>query len=60
MDYPRYRRRGWPIGSGATESGGEQFSKRVKGTEQFWSLPGVETILGLRVLWLSQDDRWQR
>jgi hypothetical protein len=60
MDYPRYRRRGWPIGSGVTESGVKQFNKRVKGTEQFWSLPGVETILALRALWLSQDDRWQR
>jgi hypothetical protein len=60
MDYPSYRRKGWPIGSGVTESGVKQFNKRVKGTEQFWSLPGVETILTLRALWLSQDGRWQR
>lgn len=60
MDYPTYRRKGWPIGSGVTESGVKQFNKRVKGTEQFWSLPGVETILALRALWLSQDDRWRR
>ena len=60
MDYPTYRRKGWPIGSGVTESGVKQFNKRVKGTEQFWSLPGVEAILALRSLWLSQDDRWQR
>lgn len=60
MDYPTYRRKGWPIGSGVTESGVKQFNKRVKGTEQFWGLSGVETILALRALWLSQDDRWQR
>jgi hypothetical protein len=60
MDYPTYRRRGWPIGSGVTEGGVKQFNKRVKGTEQFWSLPGVEAILALRALWLSQDDRWNR
>lgn len=60
MDYPTYRKKGWPIGSGVTESGVKQFNKRVKGTEQFWSLPGVETILTLRALWLSQDSRWQR
>jgi hypothetical protein len=60
MDYSTYRRKGWPIGSGVTESGVKQFNKRVKGTEQFWSLPGVETILTLRALWLSQDGRWQR
>jgi hypothetical protein len=60
MDYPTYRRKGWPIGSGVTESAVKQFNKRVKGTEQFWSLPGVEAILALRALWLSQDQRWER
>jgi hypothetical protein len=59
MDYPRYRSRGWPIGSGVTESGVKLFNKRVKGTEQFWHEEKVEAILGLRALWLSQDGRWQ-
>jgi hypothetical protein len=58
MDYPTYRGKGWPIGSGVAESGVKLFNKRVKGTEQFWSIPGVESILSLRALWLSQDDRW--
>lgn len=60
MDYPTFRRKGWPIGSGVTESAVKQFNKRVKGTEQFWSVPGVESILSLRALWLSQDQRWER
>ncbi|MCO6439364.1 MAG: hypothetical protein J5J06_19925 [Phycisphaerae bacterium] len=60
MDYPTFRRKGWPIGSGVTESAVKQFNKRVKGTEQFWSLSGVESILALRAVWLSQDDRWTR
>ena len=60
MDYPTYRRKGWPIGSGVTESAVKQFNKRVKGTEQFWNEPGVECILALRALWLSQDGRWER
>lgn len=60
MDYPTYRRKGWPIGSGVTESAVKQFNKRVQGTEQFWSLTGVEAILALRALWLSQDGRWGR
>ncbi len=60
MDYPTYRQKGWPIGSGVTESAVKLFNKRVKGTEQFWSIPGVERILALRALWLSQDDRWTR
>lgn len=60
MNYPEYRRRGWPIGSGETEAAVKQFNKRIKGTEQFWSTDGVEAILGLRALWLSQDDRWSK
>jgi hypothetical protein len=60
MNYPEYRRRGWPIGSGNTEAGVKQFNKRVKGTEQFWSEPGVEAILALRALWVSQDQRWEQ
>jgi len=60
MNYPEYRRRGWPIGSGETEAAVKQFNKRIKGTEQFWSAEGVEAILALRGLWLSRDDRWQR
>ena len=58
MNYPEYRKRGWPIGSGITEAGVKQFNKRVKGTEQFWHDQGVEPILALRSLWLSGDDRW--
>jgi hypothetical protein len=58
MDYPAYRAKGWPIGSGVVESGVKLFNKRVKGTEQFWNKSGVDAILALRALWLSQDDRW--
>jgi len=58
MDYPAYRARGWPIGSGVTEAGVKQFNKRVKGTDQFWTDRGVQAILALRAHWLSQDDRW--
>lgn len=56
-DYPRYRSKGWPIGSGITESGVKLFGKRVKGTEQFWSVQGAEAILALRSTWLSEDER---
>ena len=60
MDYPRFRRNGWPIASGDTEAAVKQFNKRVKGTEQFWSEQGVESVLALRSLWVSQDGRWDR
>jgi hypothetical protein len=58
VNYPAYRSRGWPIGSGVTEAGVKLMNKRIKGTEQFWSDQGVEAILTLRALWTSQDDRW--
>ena len=60
MKYPEYRAKGWPIGSGNTEAGVKQFNKRVKGTEQFWLREGVEPILALRSLWISQDERWEK
>jgi hypothetical protein len=56
VDYPAYRAKGWPIGSGITESGVKLFGKRVKGSEQFWNRQGVETILALRSKWLSEDE----
>lgn len=59
MDYPSYRARGWPIGSGLTESGVKRFGKRVKGTEQFWNVKGAEAILALRSVWLSEDEQSQ-
>jgi|GEM_PF-6640196 len=43
------------------------FNMRVKGTEKFWSIPGVESVLSLRAIRLSQDageagfaGRWAR
>ena len=47
VDYPAYRARGWPIGSGITQSGVKLFGKRVKGTEQFWNVRAAEAIMAL-------------
>lgn len=58
MQYDEYRRRGWPVGSGVVEGAVKQVNKRVKGSEMFWIEEGVEPILALRALWLSDDDRW--
>jgi hypothetical protein len=60
MRYDVYRRNGWPIGSGNVEAGVKGFNKRVKGTDQLWNRPGVESILALRAMWMSQDQRWER
>jgi hypothetical protein len=51
-----YRAKGWPIGSGITESGVKLFGKRVKGTEQFGNVQGAEAVLALRATWLSEDE----
>ncbi|MCC6580328.1 MAG: hypothetical protein IT440_07780 [Phycisphaeraceae bacterium] len=59
MDYPKYRAKGWPTGSGITESGVKLYGKRVKGSEQFWNVPGAEAILALRSKWLSEDEASQ-
>lgn len=60
MQYDVYRKKGWPIGSGNVEAGVKGFNKRVKGTDQFWSKPGVEAIMALRAMWMCQDRRWER
>jgi hypothetical protein len=60
MKYDVYRARGWPIGSGNVEAGIKGFNKRVKGTDQFWTKDGLESILALRAMWMCQDQRWER
>jgi len=58
MDYPRYRKNGWPVGLGVVESGVKLFNKRVKGSEQFWSTKGSEAILALRAVWMSEETEF--
>lgn len=55
MDYPEYRRQGFPLTSSLMESTVKQVSRRVKGTEKYWSSPGGEAILRLRAEYLSDD-----
>jgi hypothetical protein len=56
MDYPSYRCAGLPLTSSLMESAVKQVSRRVKGTEKFWSSVGGETILRLRGEALSDDQ----
>ncbi len=62
VDYPAYRAKGWPIGSGVAESAVKQFAKRMKGSEKFWNLCniGAEEMLALCALYYSEDGRWDR
>lgn len=55
MDYPAYRRKGFPLTSSLMESTVKQVSRRVKGSEKFWSSPGAEAMLQLRGASLCDD-----
>lgn len=48
MNYPTYRRMGLPITSSHIESTVKQISRRVKGSEKFWTAKGGESLLQLR------------
>ncbi len=56
MDYPSYRCLGFPLTSSLMESMVKQVSRRVKGTEKYWSSPGGEAILRLCGEYLSDDE----
>jgi hypothetical protein len=62
--YDAYRRQGLPLTSSLMESAVKEVSRRVKGTEKFWSEEGAEAILQLRADQLSDGERleefWQR
>jgi hypothetical protein len=62
MNYPAYRQSGYPLTSSIIESTVKQVSRRVKGTEKFWSSEGGESLLRLRGDYLSSsrpmDDYW--
>jgi hypothetical protein len=59
LDYPTFRRQGWPVGSAIIESTIKQVSKRVKGAEKHWSMTGVEQTLQVVTHLLSDDGAWQ-
>jgi hypothetical protein len=60
MDYPSYRRQGFPLTSSLMESTVKQVSRRVKGSEKFWSSSGAEAMLRLRSASLSDDKLLER
>ncbi len=55
MDYPSYRQAGFPLTSSLMESTVKQVSRRVKGSEKYWSSTGGEAMLRLRGEYLSDD-----
>ena len=56
MNYPLYRQKGYPLTSSIMESTVKQVSRRIKGTEKFWSSEGGEAVLQLRGDYLSDSE----
>ncbi len=57
MQYPYYQAQGWPIGSGAVESGNKLVVEaRLKGSSMHWARHNVNPMLGLRNA--VCNDRW--
>jgi hypothetical protein len=59
MDYPRYVRNGWQIGSGPVESACKTVvGNRLKGGGMRWGEPGADAVCHLRGLYLSEPTCW--
>ena len=58
MQYPTFQAQGWPIGSGATESGNKVVVEaRLKGAGMHWAPAQVDPMLALRNI--VCNDRWE-
>jgi len=59
MDYPRYLRNGWQIGSGPVESACKSVvGNRLKGGGMRWGKAGANAVCHLRALYLSDPSCW--
>jgi hypothetical protein len=60
MDYPRYVRNGWQIGSGPVESACKTVvGNRLKGGGMRWGVQGADSVCHLRGLYLSEPACWE-
>jgi hypothetical protein len=58
MQYPTFQANGWPIGSGAVESGNKLVVEaRLKGSGMHWARSNVDPMLALRTI--VCNDRWE-
>ncbi len=61
MDYPRFQAQGWPLASGATESGNKLVVEaRLKGAGMHWARAHVDPLLALRNVVCNNrwDEAW--
>lgn len=60
MDYPRYPRNGWQIGSGAVESACKTVvNQRLCLGGMRWGEEGSDAVAHLRALYRSDPDQWE-
>lgn len=57
IQYPRFQRRGWQIGSGPTESRCKTSTARLKGRGRRWDAPHAEAVGALTTL--DDSGQWQ-
>lgn len=57
-EYPRYRAKGWDVGSGPTEAGCKLLQGRVKGTGMRWDKVRSMEVAGLKALYASGMGLW--
>ena len=60
MNYPEYRARGWPTGSGSVESACGRIGERVKHARMRWTRTGAEPVHAIKAAMMSEDGRWER
>jgi hypothetical protein len=59
MDYPRYQRLGWQIGSGSVEAACKTvIGGRLKGAGMGWGEDGADAVSHLRAWFLSEKGQW--
>lgn len=61
VNYPDFEARGWPIGSGPTESMASVLTSRVKGRGRRWDAPHIDAVMALQALEVGDewDAYWQ-
>lgn len=60
MDYPEYRRKGWPIASSSVESACGQVGDRIKHARMRWTRKRAGALCGVKAAIMSQDGRWEK
>lgn len=59
MDYPRYRKEGWQIGSGHIEAACKTVvNQRMKQSGMRWGCDGADAVCHLRALYEGEESQW--